>query len=215
MYLVNGGSQKTSSSHSCDTVMPLSLRRRDWLAAGVRRPLKNASPILSGAGCGTARHALQKLPQSSARFGLSAVPPQAGPTRPGPAPARKQENRRLRSRRRGRRVRGPRRHGNRRTGGYGAAGRADAFGARAGTKTGEQEIFYGSPSGLLFSSSRLDHARRGPARTPSAQTLLATTALSQEQIALACGFCDASHLGAAFRRHVGRPPSAFRVKREA
>ena len=93
MYLVNGGSQKTSSSHSCDTVMPLSLRRRDWLAAGVRRPSKNASPILSGAGCGTARHALQKLPRSSARFGLSAVPPQAGPTRSGPAQARKQENR--------------------------------------------------------------------------------------------------------------------------
>ncbi|MDD6029440.1 MAG: helix-turn-helix domain-containing protein [Kiritimatiellae bacterium] len=45
--------------------------------------------------------------------------------------------------------------------------------------------------------------------------MLATTALSQEQIALACGFYDASHLGAAFRRHVGRPPSAFRVKREA
>ena len=93
MYLVNGGSPKTLSSHSCDTVMPLSLRRRDWLAAGVRRPLKNASPILSGAGCGMARHALQKLPRSSARFGLSAVPPQAGPTRSRPAPARKQENR--------------------------------------------------------------------------------------------------------------------------
>ena len=55
--------------------------------------LKNPSPILSGAGCGMARHALQKLPRSSARFGLSAVPPQAGPTRSDPAPARKQENR--------------------------------------------------------------------------------------------------------------------------
>ena len=47
------------------------------------------------------------------------------------------------------------------------AGGADAFEARAGTKTGEQEIFYGSPSCLLFSSSRLDHARRGPARNPA------------------------------------------------
>ena len=46
----------------------------------------------------------------------------------------------------------------------GCPGGADAFGARAGTKTGEQEIFYGSPSCLLFSCSRLDHARRGPAR---------------------------------------------------
>ena len=139
MYLVNGESQKTSSSHSCDTLMPLSLRRRDWLAAGVRRPLKNASPILSGAGCGTARHALQKLPQSSARFGLSAVPSQAGPTRSRLAPTRKQENRRLRSRRRGRRVRGPRRHENRRTGDCEAADGVDAFEARAGKKTGEQE----------------------------------------------------------------------------
>ena len=119
--------------------MPLSLRRRDWLAAGVRRPLKNASPILSGAGCGTARHALQKLPRPSARFGLSAVPPQAGPTRSRPAPTRKQENRRLRSRRRGRCVRSPRRHENRRTGDCEAADGVDAFEARAGKKTGEQE----------------------------------------------------------------------------
>ena len=150
MYLVNGGSQKTSSSHSCNTVMPISLRCRDWLAAGVRRPSKNASPILSGAGCGTARHALQKLPRPSARFGLSAVPPQEGPTRSRPAPARKQENRRLRSRRWGRRVRGLRWHENRRTGGRGAAGWADAFEACAGTKTGDQEIFYPKNGSLNF-----------------------------------------------------------------
>ena len=48
---------------------------------------------------------------------------------------------------------------------------------------------------------RLDHAR----------ILLAQPELSQEKIALACGFCDASHLGAAFRRHLHRPPSAFRT----
>ena len=66
--------------------------------------------------------------------------------------------------RRGGRVRSPCRHENKRTGGCGAAGGADAFGARAGTKTGEQEIFYGSPSRLLFSCFQLDHARRGPAR---------------------------------------------------
>ena len=47
-------------------------------------------------------------------------------------------------------------------------------------------------------------------RLDRAQTQLATSSLSQEQIALACGFCDASHLGAVFRRHVGKPPSAFR-----
>ena len=130
MYLVNGGSQKTSSSHSCNTVMPISLRCRDWLAAGVRRPSKNASPIPSGAGCGTARHALQKLPQSSARFGLSAVPPQAGPTRPGPAPARKQENRKYFTE-------------------VPHASCSPVFGMARG----------GSPC-LLFSSSRLDHPQR-------------------------------------------------------
>ena len=154
----------------------------------------------AGVGSGAAPHALQKLRRSSARFGLSAVPSQAGPTRSGPALARKQENRRLRSRRWGRRVRGPRRQKNRRTGGRGAAGGADASEVCPGKKTGEQEIFYGSPlrllfscfrhgarrfpmppvllfSGparggsacLLFSCSRLDHARRGPARNPNAR----------------------------------------------
>ena len=48
---------------------------------------------------------------------------------------------------------------------------------------------------------RLDHAK----------ILLAQPELSQEKVALACGFCDASHLGAAFRRHLGCSPSAFRA----
>lgn len=48
-------------------------------------------------------------------------------------------------------------------------------------------------------------------RLERAKHLIATTSQSQETIALSCGFCDASHLGAAFRRHVGCPPSTFRV----
>ena len=77
MYLVNGGSPKTSSSHSCDTVMPPSLRRRDWLAAGVRRPSKNASLIPSGAGCGTARHTLQNLLRALCVTSVLCVRPKA------------------------------------------------------------------------------------------------------------------------------------------
>lgn len=48
-------------------------------------------------------------------------------------------------------------------------------------------------------------------RLERAKCLLATTKQSQEKIALSCGFCDASHLGALFRKHVGRPPSTFRT----
>ena len=46
--------------------------------------------------------------------------------------------------------RGVRRHENRRTGGCGAAGGADAFEACAGTKTGDQEIFYPKNGSLNF-----------------------------------------------------------------
>ena len=138
MYLVNGGSQKTSSSHSCDSHAAFS--PPSGLAGGrCPKTFEERLPHPVGRGVRDGRHALQKLPQSSARFGLSAVPPQAGPTRSRPAPARKQENRRLRSRRRGRCVRSPRRHENRRTGDCEAADGVDAFEARAGKKTGEQE----------------------------------------------------------------------------
>jgi LacI family transcriptional regulator len=47
-------------------------------------------------------------------------------------------------------------------------------------------------------------------RIERAKKLLATSDRSQEKIAEACGFCDASHLGAVFRRNLGCPPSAFR-----
>ena len=47
---------------------------------------------------------------------------------------------------------------------------------------------------------RIEHAKR----------LLATTSDSQERIASACGFYNASHLGAVFRRRCGAPPSSFR-----
>ena len=47
-------------------------------------------------------------------------------------------------------------------------------------------------------------------RLERAQRLLAETDQSQEAIADACGFCDASHLGATFRRCFGKAPSHFR-----
>jgi len=47
---------------------------------------------------------------------------------------------------------------------------------------------------------RLEHAKK----------MLATTSRTHEQIAAECGFCDASHLRAVFRRHVGSAPSAWR-----
>ena len=43
-----------------------------------------------------------------------------------------------------------------------------------------------------------------------ARDLLRTSSLTQEEIAAACGFCDASHMGHHFRRRFGAPPSAFR-----
>ena len=33
-----------------------------------------------------------------------------------------------------------------------------------------------------------------------------------EEIAAACGFCDASHMGHLFRRRFGAPPSVFRAR---
>jgi len=49
---------------------------------------------------------------------------------------------------------------------------------------------------------RIEHAKR----------LLATTDDSQERIATACGFYNASHLGTVFRHRCGAPPSAFRAR---
>ena len=49
---------------------------------------------------------------------------------------------------------------------------------------------------------RIEHAKR----------LLATTDDSQERIASACGFYNASHLSAVFRRRCGAPPSAYRAR---
>ena len=47
-------------------------------------------------------------------------------------------------------------------------------------------------------------------RLARAKDLLRTTSLSCEQIAAACGVCDANHLGHLFRRRFGASPSAFR-----
>ena len=47
-------------------------------------------------------------------------------------------------------------------------------------------------------------------RLARAKDLLRTTSLSCEQIAAACGVCDANHLGHLFRRRFGASPSSFR-----
>ena len=50
------------------------------------------------------------------------------------------------------------------------------------------------------------------AKLARARDLLRTSSLTQEEIAAACGFCDASHMGHLFRRRFGAPPSAFRAR---
>ena len=47
-------------------------------------------------------------------------------------------------------------------------------------------------------------------RIALAKHLLGTTAMTHDAIADACGFCDASHMGRAFRRLAGVKPSDFR-----
>ena len=47
-------------------------------------------------------------------------------------------------------------------------------------------------------------------RIARAKELLRTGGNTLDDIAAACGFCDASHLGLVFRRRVGSPPSRFR-----
>ena len=49
-------------------------------------------------------------------------------------------------------------------------------------------------------------------RIERAKHLLATTSDSQEKIAAACGFYNASHLSSIFRNHLGVRPSEFRLK---
>ncbi|MBQ9726870.1 MAG: substrate-binding domain-containing protein [Kiritimatiellae bacterium] len=58
----------------------------------------------------------------------------------------------------------------------------------------------GTTPGRAIAEAKLDRAR----------DLLRDTALPQEKIAAACGFCDASHMGHLFRRRFGAPPSRFR-----
>ena len=48
-------------------------------------------------------------------------------------------------------------------------------------------------------------------RLARAKDLLRTTSLPCEEIAAACGVCDASHLAHLFRRKFGAPPSSFRT----
>ena len=66
------------------------------------------------------------------------------------------------------------------------------------------ETHYRAQTGLSINQDILTR------RIALAKRLLAETDRRQEDIALACGFCDASHLGAVFRRHEGHPPSFFR-----
>ena len=48
-------------------------------------------------------------------------------------------------------------------------------------------------------------------RIERAKTLLKDRSLSQTRIAESCGFCDASHMNDAFRKHENALPSAFRA----
>ena len=52
-------------------------------------------------------------------------------------------------------------------------------------------------------------------RIERAKHLLATTGTSQEEIATACGFYNATHLSATFRSRLGMRPSAFRSQTRA
>jgi len=52
-------------------------------------------------------------------------------------------------------------------------------------------------------------------RIERAKHLLATTGTSQEEIATACGFYNATHLSATFRNRLGMRPSAFRSQTKA
>ena len=58
----------------------------------------------------------------------------------------------------------------------------------------------GTTPGRALADERLRRARE----------LLRTTPMTQEAVAAACGFCDASHMGHLFRDRFGAPPSAFR-----
>ena len=49
-------------------------------------------------------------------------------------------------------------------------------------------------------------------RLERAKDLLRTTALPCDEIAAACGICDASHMAHLFRRRFGAPPSSFRAR---
>lgn len=66
------------------------------------------------------------------------------------------------------------------------------------------ETHYRAQTGL---SIKQDILKR---RLDLAKRLLAETDRHQEDIAIACGCCDASHLGAIFRKYESHPPSAFR-----
>ena len=115
MYLVNGGSQKTSSSHSCDSHAAFSTPSG---LAGGRCPKtfeeRLPHPVGRGVRNGPARTSKTSAAvrevrsvRGSAAGGADAfearadtktgeqeaAEPQAGPTRSEPAPARKQENR--------------------------------------------------------------------------------------------------------------------------
>ena len=58
----------------------------------------------------------------------------------------------------------------------------------------------GTTPGRALADERLRRARE----------LLRTTSMTQDEVAAACGFCDASHMGHLFRDRFGVAPSAFR-----
>ncbi len=68
------------------------------------------------------------------------------------------------------------------------------------------ELRFRAAAGVPLGEAILDE------RLARAKDLLRTTSLPCEEIAAACGICDASHLAHLFRRKFGASPSAFRTK---
>lgn len=52
-------------------------------------------------------------------------------------------------------------------------------------------------------------------RLERARLMMLESAEGLAQVAYACGFCDQAHLTRAFRKHYGRPPSAWRREHQA
>ena len=70
------------------------------------------------------------------------------------------------------------------------------------------ELRFRAETGVPLGEAILDE------RLTRAKDLLRTTSLPCEEIAAACGICDASHLAHLFRRKFGASPSSFRAQPE-